>query len=164
MLACRYCDRSDSFSLGCALWSLLSGCKPWPGCSGQVAAKRHVAGDRLPKPTGRFANEALWELISELWTQLAKRRPTASEAHSRLREIRKAAPPPQPLRPTDDDDGGADWQAEWPVRRTLTCVWVDRAWCVTLVSSYRTHSSGNLLCGDRYMAHAARDSSVIAGR
>ncbi|GIL44229.1 hypothetical protein Vafri_1741 [Volvox africanus] len=82
--------QSDMYSLGVLIWALLSGRRPWQGCSiPAVAYKVVVLGERPPleQISRRRCPRRLRQLVMQCWDPDPLRRPAAAEMAKELRSM-----------------------------------------------------------------------------
>ncbi|QRV89357.1 Tyrosine kinase domain protein [Ceratobasidium sp. AG-Ba] len=85
--------KSDVYSLGMTILEIFSGELPHAG-KRQVAIIHSVMANRNPErpdriPAGERWGDELWELLRECWNGASAERPTASQAHLKLKGIRE---------------------------------------------------------------------------
>jgi serine/threonine-protein kinase len=76
--------RTDVYALGCVLYELLTGMRPFDGASAEEVARRHLRADVTPPST--LVAELPWHLDDLLLSMLAKRpgeRPATAGAAAR---------------------------------------------------------------------------------
>ncbi|GIL89229.1 hypothetical protein Vretimale_18576 [Volvox reticuliferus] len=82
--------QSDLYSLGVLIWAMLSGRRPWQGCSiPAVAYKVAVLGERPPleQISSRRCPLRLRQLVKQCWDPDPLRRPAAAEMAKELSEM-----------------------------------------------------------------------------